>query len=170
MTEPPPAMEEEFNAWYDTEHLQERLAITGFRSARRWVADVAPGDGKYLATYELDAPGVSQLLGAGIYYGAALSEAQLYRGQRVLVLGGANSAGQGALFFARYAEQVTIIVRKPKLSPTMSQYLVDRISALPNVEVVDGCEISRLDGSQGVLESVSWRDRYRQDHHPAGPR
>jgi hypothetical protein len=58
MTEPPAAMEEEFNAWYDTEHMQERLAITGFRSARRWVADTAPGEGKYLATYELDSPGV----------------------------------------------------------------------------------------------------------------
>jgi len=54
MTEPPPAMEEEFNAWYDDEHMAERLAIPGFRSAQRWVADVAPGEGKYLATYELD--------------------------------------------------------------------------------------------------------------------
>jgi hypothetical protein len=58
MTEPPAAMEEEFNAWYDDEHLPERLAITGFRSARRWVAEVAPGEGKYLATYELDSPQV----------------------------------------------------------------------------------------------------------------
>jgi hypothetical protein len=54
LTEPPPAMEEEFNAWYDTEHLAERLSIPGFRSAQRWVADVPPGAGKYLATYELD--------------------------------------------------------------------------------------------------------------------
>ena len=60
MTEPPSAMEEEFNAWYDTEHLPERLAIPGFRSARRWVADCAPGEGKYLATYELDSPAVLQ--------------------------------------------------------------------------------------------------------------
>ena len=60
MTEPPAAMDEEFNAWYDTEHLPERLAIDGFRSARRWVAEVAPGEGKYLATYELDAPTVLQ--------------------------------------------------------------------------------------------------------------
>jgi hypothetical protein len=60
LTEPPPAMEEEFNAWYDEEHLPERLAIPGFRSARRWVADIAPGEGKYLATYELDAPDVLQ--------------------------------------------------------------------------------------------------------------
>ena len=62
MTEPPPAMEEEFNAWYDDEHLAERLAVTGFRSARRWVAasapTIAPGSGKYLATYELDSAGV----------------------------------------------------------------------------------------------------------------
>ena len=60
ITEPPPAMEEEFNAWYDTEHLPERLAIPGFRSARRWVAAGAPGEGKYLATYELDSPAVLQ--------------------------------------------------------------------------------------------------------------
>ena len=60
ITEPPPAMEEEFNAWYDTEHLAERLAIPGFRSARRWTLDGPSGAGKYLATYELDAPGVLQ--------------------------------------------------------------------------------------------------------------
>jgi hypothetical protein len=63
LTEPPAAMEEEFNAWYDTEHLAERLAIPGFRSARRWVldsgvADGKPGEGKYLATYELDSVAV----------------------------------------------------------------------------------------------------------------
>lgn len=60
MTEPPAVMEEEFNAWYDSEHLAERLAISGFRSARRWVTDCAPREGKYLATYELDSPGVLQ--------------------------------------------------------------------------------------------------------------
>jgi len=60
MTEPPPEMEEEFNAWYDTEHMAERLAIPGFRSARRWVADCRPGEGKYLATYELDSSAVLQ--------------------------------------------------------------------------------------------------------------
>lgn len=54
LTEPPPSMEEEFNAWYDEEHLPERLAIPGFRCAQRWVADLPPGEGRYLATYELD--------------------------------------------------------------------------------------------------------------------
>lgn len=58
ITEPPAAMDEEFNAWYDTEHLSERLAIPGFRSALRWVMDCPPGQGKYLATYELDSPAV----------------------------------------------------------------------------------------------------------------
>jgi hypothetical protein len=59
ITEPPPQMEEEFNAWYDTEHLPERLAIPGFISARRWIDPQAPaGSGKYLATYELDSPQV----------------------------------------------------------------------------------------------------------------
>lgn len=58
ITEPPPEMEEEFNAWYDEEHLTERLAIPGFLSAQRWVADLAPGQGKYLATYELASPQV----------------------------------------------------------------------------------------------------------------
>ncbi|HZQ74450.1 MAG TPA: hypothetical protein VFB08_16135 [Burkholderiales bacterium] len=58
LTEPPAAMEEEFNAWYDDEHLPERLSIPGFRSARRWIAECRPGGGKYLATYELDAPEV----------------------------------------------------------------------------------------------------------------
>jgi hypothetical protein len=58
MTEPPAAMGEEFNAWYDGEHLPERLAIAGFRSARRWMAEVPAGEGRYLATYELDSASV----------------------------------------------------------------------------------------------------------------
>ena len=60
---------------------------------------------------ELDAPGVERLTGAGIYYGAALTEAANYRDRDVFVVGGANSAGQGAMFFSRYAEKVTMLVR-----------------------------------------------------------
>jgi hypothetical protein len=58
LTEPPAVMDEEFNAWYDTEHMAERLSITGFISARRWIRDCAPGEGRYLATYELQSPQV----------------------------------------------------------------------------------------------------------------
>jgi thioredoxin reductase (NADPH) len=110
-----------------------------------------------MAVRELEAPGVSQFLGAGIYYGAALSEAAMYRGQRVLVLGGANSAGQGALFFARYAEHVTLIVRKPKLSPSMSHYLVDRINATDNITVIGNSEVAAVHGNSH-LERVDVRN------------
>jgi thioredoxin reductase (NADPH) len=98
------------------------------------------------AVKELEVPGVSSLLGAGVYYGAALSEAAMYRGQHVYVLGGANSAGQGALFFSRYAERVTIVVRKPSLSVQMSQYLVDRIALTENIDVLADSEITAVYG------------------------
>jgi thioredoxin reductase (NADPH) len=99
-----------------------------------------------MAVRELDVPGVRKFLGAGVYYGAALSEAAMYRGQRVFVLGGANSAGQGALFFARYASHVTLIVRKPTLLPSMSHYLVDRIKGTENIDVIGSSEIEAAEG------------------------
>ncbi len=102
---------------------------------------------------QLEVPGVKELLGAGVYYGAALSEAALYRGQHIFVLGGANSAGQGALFFSRYAAKVTIVVRKPSLVPAMSQYLVDRIKASDNITVMGHSEIMAAHGS-GHLEAL----------------
>ena len=110
-----------------------------------------------MSVRELDVPGVTPLIGSGVYYGAALSEAALYRGHRVFVLGGANSAGQGALFFARYASRVTMIVRKPSLSPAMSQYLVDRIKRTDNIEVLVGTEICAVHGN-GHLECVDVRN------------
>jgi len=110
-----------------------------------------------MSVRELDVPGISALIGAGVYYGAALSEAAMYRGHHVFVLGGANSAGQGALFFARYAEHVTIIVRKPKLSPAMSQYLVDRIHATGNITVIGNSEVAAVHGNTH-LERVDVRD------------
>lgn len=98
------------------------------------------------AVKELEVPGVAKLLGAGVYYGAALSEAAMYRDQHVYVLGGANSAGQGALFFSRYAKHVSIIVRKSSLSPQMSQYLVDRIAQTENISVIGDSEITAVYG------------------------
>jgi thioredoxin reductase (NADPH) len=110
-----------------------------------------------MSVRQLDVPGVSQLIGAGVYYGAALSEAAMYRGQHVFVLGGANSAGQGALFFARYAAEVTLIVRKPTLLPAMSHYLVDKIKATPNITVVSDSEIAAVHGN-GHLEAIDVRN------------
>ncbi len=104
----------------------------------------------------LDVPGIDGLLGAGVYYGAALSEAATYRDQDVCVIGGANSAGQGALFFARYARTVTIIVRRPGLAPAMSQYLVDRIAATSNIRVLARHDVTGVQGN-GHLERVCVR-------------
>jgi thioredoxin reductase (NADPH) len=106
---------------------------------------------------ELEVPGIESLLGCGVYYGTALSEAALYRGQPVFVLGGANSAGQGALFFARYASHVTMIVRKPRLLPAMSNYLVDRIKATENITVLGDSEIVGVHG-EGHLERLDIRN------------
>jgi thioredoxin reductase (NADPH) len=110
-----------------------------------------------MAVRELDVPGIAPLIGCGVYYGTALSEASLYRGQHVFVLGGANSAGQGALFFARYASQVTLIVRKPGLLPAMSNYLVDRIKNTENITVVGDSEIVAAHGT-GRLERLDVRN------------
>ena len=84
----------------------------------------------------LEAEGLDALGGAGVFYGAALSEAATYRGKHVVVVGGANSAGQGAMFFSRSARKVTMLVRGPDLSAGMSRYLVDRIADAPNIEVL----------------------------------
>jgi thioredoxin reductase (NADPH) len=110
-----------------------------------------------MAVRELDVPGIAPLIGCGVYYGAALSEAALYRGRHVFVLGGANSAGQGALFFARYASQVTLIVRKPGLLPAMSHYLVDRIRNTGNITAVGDSEIVAAHGP-GHLERLDVRN------------
>jgi thioredoxin reductase (NADPH) len=110
-----------------------------------------------MAVRELAVPGVAPLVGSGVYYGAAMSEGALYRGQEVATVGGANSAGQGALFFSRYARQVTMLVRAPGLSPPMSRYLVDRIEATPNIRVMTRVELAEARGD-GHLEQVVLRD------------
>ena len=107
-----------------------------------------------LSVRELDVPGVAPLVGAGIYYGASMSEAALYRDQHVAILGGANSAGQGALFFARHAKKVTLLVRASALSPAMARYLVDRITATENIEVCNCIEVTEAQGN-GHLERLS---------------
>ena len=110
-----------------------------------------------MSVRELDVPGIAPFVGAGIYYGSAMSEAALYRGQDVAVVGGANSAGQGALFFSRYARAVTMLVRAPSLSPGMSRYLVDRIEATDNIRVLTGVELAEACGN-GHLQQVVLRD------------
>ena len=102
----------------------------------------------------LDVPGVEALNGAGIYYGAALTEAAFYRGEHVFVVGGANSAGQGAMFFSRYASKVTMLVRGTSLAKSMSQYLVDQIEATDNIEVLVRTEVVEAIGKDR-LEAIT---------------
>ncbi len=109
-----------------------------------------------LAVRMLDVPGIASYQGLGVYYGAALSEAVSYRGHDVCIIGGANSAGQGALFFSRYARSVKIIVRASGLSASMSHYLIERINATENVEVITRTEVVAVCGN-GRLEQVVLR-------------
>jgi thioredoxin reductase (NADPH) len=117
---------------------------------------------------ELDVPEVKRLTGAGVYYGAALTEAAHYRGQEIYVIGGANSAGQAAMFFSRYASQVTILVRSEKLADGMSQYLVDQISSTPNIRVLTRTEVASVQGAE-KLEKITFfnRDKGEQNTTPA---
>ena len=106
-----------------------------------------------LSVRELDVQGIAPLIGAGVYYGTAPTEAALYRDQDVSVVGGANSAGQGALFLSRYAKSVTMLVRAPDLTSSMSQYLIDRIGTTANIRVMTGVEMTAVCG-QGHLERI----------------
>lgn len=135
---------------------------------------VTLADGTELTTYTviittgmsartLTVAGIEALQGVGVYYGAAMTEAARYRGRDICVVGGANSAGQGALFFSRYARKVTMLIRAPDLLPMMSQYLVDRIRATPNIEVIGGVEVDAVAGTtqlEGVtIKSVKTEER-----------
>jgi thioredoxin reductase (NADPH) len=105
------------------------------------------------AVKRLEAPGIEPLHGAGVYYGAATTELATYRDRDVCIVGGANSAGQGAVFLARSARQVTMLLRSAGLETSMSQYLIDRIQTLPNVRVVPNVAVVEAVGD-GRLESV----------------
>jgi thioredoxin reductase (NADPH) len=102
----------------------------------------------------LEATGIERLQGKGIYYGATAAEAGQTSGDMVYVVGGANSAGQAALNFARHAKQVTLVVRGPDLLATMSTYLVDRITASTNITVRCGTEVVAADGDSHLERLV----------------
>jgi thioredoxin reductase (NADPH) len=105
---------------------------------------------------EHPAPGIAEHTGAGVYYGTATAEAPAFKGRRVLVVGGGNSAGQGALYLARYADDVRIVVRREDLRSTMSQYLIDQIQKTPNVHLMARTEVERVEGA-GHVERVVLR-------------
>ncbi|MGW5210981.1 FAD-dependent oxidoreductase [Streptomyces sp. NPDC004051] len=106
---------------------------------------------------QLPATGVRELTGCGVFYGSALTEAPSCRGQDVYIVGGANSAGQTAMYLARDAKSVTLLVRGASLSASMSYYLVQQIEETPNVSVRTGTVVEAAHGS-GHLEKLTLRD------------
>jgi thioredoxin reductase (NADPH) len=108
----------------------------------------------------LDAPGLDELTGRGVYYGSALTEAAACQDQDVFIVGGANSAGQAALFLSQYAKSVTLLVRAPSLEQSMSYYLVRRIAENPAISVRTCTEVVGASGSEH-LEQLTLRDTVR---------
>jgi thioredoxin reductase (NADPH) len=106
---------------------------------------------------KLEAPGLDALLGAGVYYGATPSEGDAFADEHVFIAGGANSAGQAAVNLARYARQVTIVVRGSSLAARMSQYLIDEIGATANIDVRTSTQITAAQGTTR-LEALTVTD------------
>ena len=111
-----------------------------------------------LSWRRLEMPNIDRLTGAGVYYGAATTEAPSCANEEVFVVGGANSAGQAAMHFSHYARSVKMLVRGEGLSATMSQYLIDQITATPNIEVISHSEVVGVDG-QEHLETITIANR-----------
>ena len=109
----------------------------------------------------LDVPGMDRLAGAGVYYGAAITEASSCRDEDIYIVGGANSAGQAAVHFSEVARSVRMIVRGDSLSKSMSHYLVERIKTIPNISVIPNSEVVAVDGEER-LSTISVR------HHDTG--
>jgi thioredoxin reductase (NADPH) len=112
----------------------------------------------------LDIPGGDELLGAGVYYGAGPSEALGCSGSHVIIVGGGNSAGQAAVRFSRYAVQVKLLVRGPSLAASMSKYLIDAISGIPNVEVLTETQIVDLQSDDRLSGVVVVSPQSRTAH------
>ena len=119
---------------------------------------VQMGDGRAVSSHavllapgvqyrKLDIPGCEQFAGSGVYYGAALVEAASCKGEDVYVVGGANSAGQAALHFSKYARQVTMLIRSEGLAATMSKYLIDEIASTPNIELRPHTQVIEVTGT-----------------------
>ena len=104
---------------------------------------------------EHPAAGIAEHTGAGVYYGAAATEAPVFAGKRVVVVGGGNSAGQAAMHLSRYAADVQIVMRGESLRATMSQYLIEQIAKTPNIRVRTRTEVARVEGT-GHVERVAF--------------
>jgi thioredoxin reductase (NADPH) len=116
----------------------------------------------------LDAPGIDKLQGAGVYYGGGATEALSCKGEIIYVVGGANSAGQAAMNFSKYAERVVILVRGEGLAATMSQYLIDQIQQTPNIQIWNHASVAEVHGEKRLEEiSVLCSDTGKTERVPA---
>ncbi len=111
-----------------------------------------------VAYRELEAKGIDQLTGAGVYYGAAMTEGETVEGKDVYIVGAANSAGQAAMYFSKFAKNVTMLVRQDSLSSAMSQYLSDQIGEIDNIHVWTRTEVKEAIGSEQLEKLVLSRD------------
>jgi len=111
---------------------------------------------------KLPAKGAEQFTGAGVYYGAAITEANACRNKQIFVVGGGNSAGQGAVYLSQFANKVHIVIRREDLTATMSSYLIDQIAAIPNIEILGRTEVVEALGRESleciVLEDVDTKE------------
>ncbi|MBN8822702.1 MULTISPECIES: FAD-dependent oxidoreductase [unclassified Spirosoma] len=116
-----------------------------------------------VAYHKLENESLDKFTGAGVYYGAATTEAYAFKGKPVYIVGGGNSAGQGAMYLSRTASEVVICVRRPDLTETMSQYLIDQIANTPNIRVVGCTEVVEGLGKEQleclVLENMNSKER-----------
>ena len=116
---------------------------------------------------KLNVPGADRLSGAGVYYGAALTEAMSCREEAVYIVGGANSAGQAAMHFSRYADTVHMLVRGKSLESSMSKYLIEQIESTPNITVETGTEVIGMSGDTH-LECLQLQTPNGEEARPAG--
>jgi thioredoxin reductase (NADPH) len=110
-----------------------------------------------VAWRRLDVPGIEKFTGAGVYYGAAQTEALSCANEDVYVIGGANSAGQAAMYFSKYARKVSMLVRGDSLTKSMSQYLIDQIEATENIEVLTHTSVTEVKGETN-LEALTLKN------------
>jgi thioredoxin reductase (NADPH) len=99
---------------------------------------------------QLTTPGIAQFKGAGIYYGAANTEASACKGKSVFIVGGGNSAGQAAMYLSKFAKQVNILIRRDSLTYTMSSYLIDQINSVENISVCIAREVVEATGKESL--------------------
>ncbi|RZK90002.1 MAG: fused response regulator/thioredoxin-disulfide reductase, partial [Hymenobacter sp.] len=115
----------------------------------------------------LDAPGLARLSGAGVYYGAARTEARSCSAQPVYIIGGGNSAGQAAMYLSTYASQVFIIIRGDNLAASMSAYLIEQIAQTPNIEIMPRTQMREACGEHSLEAVVIQQEGHEPEKRPA---